>query len=96
MADEKAPTLKEYQLLADGMIVDGEERKRGDTIKIDKDHGELLERFGSVGPVGILERREKAAKDSRWLRDEAEKDPDTSTDAGDEAARRPAGRPRNG
>lgn len=78
MADAKK---KDYQLLADGMIVDGVAKERGDTITIDAEHGERLAGFGAVGPVGILERRAEAEVKAQKLRADAEKAADEAVAA---------------
>ncbi len=99
--EKKAPT-KQYQLLATGMMLKGVEFVRGDTVELDAEHGDRLETFGSVGPVGIIERMAKADAKAAELRAEAAKP--VVYEARDEAAVQSAvvdaprgpGRPRNG
>lgn len=86
--DKKAPT-KKYQLLADGMIIDGVASSRGDIVDVEAKHGERLAGLGALGPVGYLERMAKAEQEAQRLRDEAATAPEPQTDAGDVSSRQP-------
>ncbi len=72
MTDEKKPT-KAFQLFSDGMLVDGVEHVRGDTVHIDPKHGERLQHEGHVGPVGTLEKRAKAREEASKIMADAER-----------------------
>lgn len=58
----------EVELLADGIRVEGVDYVQGDVVTLPKEHAERLQKHGSVGPKGSVEKAEKAAAD----RDEAE------------------------
>lgn len=62
--DEKDVKLEEYELLADGWVEPTTKRrfKRGDTVKVDADHAELLLRLGSIGKKGTVKATEEEDK----------------------------------
>lgn len=75
MADEKKDQRKKYQLLAGSMIVDGEEKRRGDTVLLTEQAAKRLsEEFGAVAPEGTLERRAQAEREAAEARERAEAD----------------------
>lgn len=62
--DEKDVKLEEYELLADGWVepVTKKRFKRGDTVKVDAEHAELLLKLGSLGRKGTVKESEEADK----------------------------------
>lgn len=87
----------EVELLADGIRLGGVDYVRGDVIKLPKDHAERLQKWGSVGPKGSVEKAEEAATE----RAEAEaayqrhlKGLGSLDEVKDEPAPRAPGRPR--
>jgi hypothetical protein len=68
--EKKPERTVEVELLADGWKspLDGKDYGRGDHITMPEEHAKRLQRFGSVGPKGTIEKQEKAAAE----RNEAE------------------------
>lgn len=62
--NEKDVKLEEYELLADGWVepVTKKRFKRGDTVKVDADHAEILLRLGSLGKKGTVKESEESDK----------------------------------
>lgn len=67
MADEKDEKTVEVELLADGILVDGNEFVRGDVVKLPESHAKVLEKAGSVGPKGTIEKADEEAADAEEI-----------------------------
>lgn len=95
--DKKDVPNVEVELLANGIRLDGVDYVRGDVIRLPKDHAERLQKWGSVGPKGSVEKaeeaeQERAEADARFQRHVLGLG--TLDEVRDEPAQRAPGRPR--